>query len=313
MKRIISFLIIVLLLTSCVPRSRLALLGNQILNEEQLAYDTVNQLVELLEKKDSDGIRNLFSVYAQTNATDFDDGINLLIDYYEGNSIRIEDQLGSTSKSVNYGVKEITVNRDFLVETDTTKYIFSLVVKKYSHDDDQCGLFQLRVSEGEEDDYGILWILHDDTPGVLWGDSLTPKDYLAGATRALSNRILDTLFALYSTEIKNSLGELRMDLENVSSLFRGYADYYTFPSVTVLSTDLFQDKVLVRAECDLDTLNFDRTYNLHYYIYYKYFPYESQTNPGGLYSFQVFPSKEEGLENLEINKAGISYYGENQL
>lgn len=302
---LLNLFILATIMTSCVPR--LSMLNKQTASERVEAENMIKEIVRLLEEKDSGGLRNLFSVNVRDNVDNLDEGIEYLLETYQGDSISFEDKLGSTSESNEYGMKEIVIRRFYLVETEEESYTFVFSIKRNDNDPDDNGLLQLRIyKQGDERD--VLWIMHRETPGILWEDTLTPNDYLAGATRALSNSDNDSLSAIYSKEVHESVANFEEDIEDAITMFKGYADYDNFPDVVVLSIEKDGNKTIVKAECELETKTFDRAKDITYLIYFVYFPYEFNKENGGLYSMQICEKLDENSKIIRNDEAGIFYH-----
>lgn len=311
MKRIFIFIIIIITtiaLTSCIP-FRLSKLNFETTNERKLAEEMIKEIVKCIEDNDAESLKNLFSENAKKNAVNFDEGIEHVLETYQGHAVYYEDKLGSTYENNHYGDKEIHINRSYLVKTEVETYIFDFSIWKSDFDIDDNGLYQLRIlTEQDDDEKSILWIMqYGDTPGILWEDTLTPNDYLASATRALSNGINDSLYYMYSKEIRESIPDFEEKIKDVITKFRGYADYDEFPDVTVLSTENDGFKTIIKAECELDTKTFDRTEDITYLIYFIYSPFETDKEGGGFYSIQICEKIDENSELIITDEPGIFY------
>jgi hypothetical protein len=97
-----------------------------------MAKSTSDQIIKALNNKDSAALKSMFSVNAKKNAKDLDAGIDYIMQHYEGKSISVEDNLGSTDEDIEYGTVNMrSIDWDYTIKTD--KNIYSLqFVDQYS-------------------------------------------------------------------------------------------------------------------------------------------------------------------------------------
>lgn len=310
-KFIFIIIIITIVLASCIP-FRLSKLNFETTNEEKIAEEMVKEIVKCLENNDTEYLKNLFSENARNSADNLDEGIEHLFKTYQGHAVYFEDKLGSTYEHNEYGDKEIQINRSYLIETEAEIYIFDFSIWKSDFDIDDNGLFQLRIlTEQDKEEKVLLWIIQGDTPGILRIDTLTANDYLAGAVRALPNGIEDSMYYMFSEEVRKSIPDLQEKIDDVITKYRGYTDYNKFPDVTILSEVNDGYNTVITAECELAAKSFDRTKDITYLIYFVYSPFETDKEGGGFYSLQICEKIDENSKLVITDEPGIFYQGSN--
>jgi len=301
---ILSISLITISLTAC--NFRLSMLDRETASEKSITEKMVKKIVAALENKDSNALKDLFSINVRKNAKDLDKGIEYLMKFYQGKSISFEDKLGSSFENDEHGEIEKSIKRGYIVKTEINSYEFEFTVKQNDNDKNDDGLFQMRiVKQGDKRD--ILWILHEDTAGVLWDEKLIPEDYVAGATRALSNGIEDSLAAIFSKDVHNKSGNLASEIKTVTNKFRGYADYDNFPAVNVLLTQTEGNRTVIKATCELPTKTFDGTKDITYLIYFVYIKYSESMDDSGLYTVQIIEKTNKNSQFKIYDDVGIFY------
>lgn len=167
MKRIfisISCLITILfLLTSCG--------FNNKKTDKQQSDEMMNLVIQALENKNSQALKDLFSEYAKENTYDLDEKISELMEFYPGyegeytGNIRVHETTDRgvkikaihTPYKMKYGEIEYEISITFYVQNDVDK--------------SKMGLYMIEVLEPEAEPNGFKWKDEEDEPGIyIWSE-----------------------------------------------------------------------------------------------------------------------------------------------
>ena len=167
-KLIISSILIlsILLLSSCsLGGLRTAMLNNS--DDEENARARLEAVIEALESQDKEALKEMFSEQALSDAEDFDDNLDKIFVFFQGEVDSWEKPSGPTVfESNDYGHVTKLVNSYYYVTTDKQKYFFLL--REYPVDTDHpdnVGLYLLLVVKAEDEEKiwdGEQKILFDD-------------------------------------------------------------------------------------------------------------------------------------------------------
>ncbi|WBW98150.1 DUF5104 domain-containing protein [Oceanirhabdus sp. W0125-5] len=152
-KFIISSILILsmLFLSSCsVGCSRTGRLFKD--NDDKKAEARLKEVIEALENQDKDALKVVFSEKALDEADDFDDSMDNLFDFFQGEVDSWKKSSGPTVfESNNNGHKIKEVSSYYYVNTDKKKYFFLL--EDYPVDTEHpnnVGLYMLLVVKAED-------------------------------------------------------------------------------------------------------------------------------------------------------------------
>lgn len=121
-------------------------------SDEKKADAKLEQVIEAIKNKDKDSLKSLFSKKALSEAVDFDDNIDGLFDFIQGEVYSWKKSSGpSVSEKNNYGHVEKVVSSYYYVNTDKQKYFFLLRdYSVYTDYPDNVGLYLLLVVKAED-------------------------------------------------------------------------------------------------------------------------------------------------------------------
>ncbi len=131
--------------------SRIEMLNK--VDDGEIAAARLEQIIEAIKGQEKDTIKNMFSIQAQNEAKDLDEGIDYLFALIEGN-IKSWDRIGgSVDESTNDGHTIKKSRYRFNVYTDKGQYLFSIL--EYTKDDQNSkniGVYCLKIInvDGEE-------------------------------------------------------------------------------------------------------------------------------------------------------------------
>ncbi len=113
MKELICiFSVLLLIISLCACNSRLSMLDIETSFEKRETAKMAKEIVTALEIKDAKALKKLFSVNAKEKAKDLDAGIEYLMQFYQGKSTSLTDELGSTSDHIDHGQSKKNVKMD---------------------------------------------------------------------------------------------------------------------------------------------------------------------------------------------------------
>lgn len=165
-KRILTllFLISIFILSSCSFVENIKVIKDYSGNE---ADERIEQLVEALENDNKDEVKSIFSKKALNDAEGFDNSLEQLFDYFQGNVEEWERVRYSGGSSVRNGKKSEYSESWYKVETDLESYMFFLI--DYTTDTinpDNQGLYTLRVIKAEDEDTEFGSVQDMTIPGI---------------------------------------------------------------------------------------------------------------------------------------------------
>ncbi|MEA4968353.1 MAG: DUF5104 domain-containing protein [Bacteroidaceae bacterium] len=91
-----------------------------------MADDRCEEIINSLNNKDSEALKNMFSPNALKGASDIDDGIKYLMEFYQGKMIS-KDGAVITSGSKNYAAITSELECNYEVETDSDSYVIYFI------------------------------------------------------------------------------------------------------------------------------------------------------------------------------------------
>lgn len=155
MRKFIVTLILILsmlLLSSCtIGGSRTEMLNRS--SDDTVANAQLEHVIEAIKSKDKDTVKSLFSKQALSEAVDFEDSMNDLFDFFQGNVDSWKKSSGPTVfESNDHGHKKKEICSYYYVNTDKQKYFFLL--QGYSVDTDHpdnVGLYMVLVVKAEDE------------------------------------------------------------------------------------------------------------------------------------------------------------------
>ncbi|MCM1288602.1 MAG: DUF5104 domain-containing protein [Clostridium sp.] len=135
--------------------------------EEEIAF-----LVDAIERKDAQAIKDKFSPYAKSNIDDFDAKIDRLIEEFPGwnEEYKLKDTFQRWS---NHGkiTNILTPSYDFVID-DKTYRMRVIYYKESDEDESKLGYYSIQIYERWNDEYSSECYTHgvDDDPDILLWD-----------------------------------------------------------------------------------------------------------------------------------------------
>lgn len=306
MKKTIIVIIFLAIISLSGCFSRVKMLNFEYQSESKQSEEIVYSIVSAINNHDSLTLKNLFSVNARNDSESLDDDIEHLMGVYQGEIVSLDRISGHTSESNNYGVKEISISKSYIVETDSNSYLFRFEIRRNDNNIDDNGLFQLEIVKEESDQF-LFWILHNDNPGIRVGNQLKPKDYVAGLLRGLEVPVPSRLIDIFSNIAKDEKRELINEIETVGEQFIGNVNFDELGNVRILSTEVFDGLIYEKVVCDVTTYTSDDEELMIYSIYLTYIPYIDESLKGGLYNVFIVEGHIDSSQIPTIGEPGIYY------
>lgn len=126
-------------------------------DDKKIAEARLNEIIEALEKKDKEALKNMFSTNALEKANNIDSGIEYVMNFYEGDVTSIEgSRQGSDSKDEDQIKSELKCF--YRVTTDKDKYIVFFIDQLVdTQNTDNVGLYMLQIIKLKDRDKYFDW------------------------------------------------------------------------------------------------------------------------------------------------------------
>lgn len=124
------------------------------MTDDEIADENMNKLIEYLDAKDKEEIKKLFAPNIVAQIDKFDESVEELLEYYQGDFISLDRHaVGTTdSKDGNHVRKELDMSFDVL--TTENKYRIGILWQvKDTLDKDNIGITSLYILEFNKDPY----------------------------------------------------------------------------------------------------------------------------------------------------------------
>jgi hypothetical protein len=136
-------------------------------NSETKAKERFEQLLELIKDGDNDAIKSSFSKQALSEARAFDDNIERLCAFFQGELVSCIQEACRIGTSNDYGVKSVKYTSWYTVLTDEDEYIFFVVgYSRNDFDPDKEGIYTLRVLKSANKETQFISWVEMTIPGI---------------------------------------------------------------------------------------------------------------------------------------------------
>ena len=136
-------------------------------SDKEKANAVMEPLVEALEEKDVERVKELFSKYALENSDNLDEKIEELMDYYPGYDGEYEVTI-STEESMSFGVVWYALHATYdLLKGDQSYEIRLTIFSRNDTERDKIGLYSIQVMTPEAKPEGFKWRNENGDPGVF--------------------------------------------------------------------------------------------------------------------------------------------------
>lgn len=305
MKRIYTLLLVlVVLLTSCgMPH------GGRILfsTDEQVADQRLENILDALKRQDKSAVKSMFSRQALIEAVNFDEHLDYLFDFFQGDVLSWEAPYGiggSGDKEYGHYTKK-RIDAWYTVNTDQGNYIFIFI--DYSIDTenpDHAGLYTLHVIR-EEDEYIEFTSFEDieKIPGIYKPAQTANRERLSDTDERVSDQrfesILDALKrqdksaikSMFSKQALTEAVDFDVHLDYLFEFFQGEVLSWNGPFGTTYKTGEDEHGKKICAWYQVDT-------DKHPYLFiFIDCPVDTKdSNHVGLYALRVIREEDEYTE-----------------
>ena len=126
-------------------------------NDDEIADAQFQNLIKVLENKDKDGLKKMFSPNALKEAQDIDGSINEMMNFYKG-KMKSNKRTVATSESKDYGEKKKELNCSYKVTTDNGNYSIHFVEKLIdTKNPNNVGIYTLDIMKEQDGDKFFHW------------------------------------------------------------------------------------------------------------------------------------------------------------
>ncbi len=154
MSRIFIILLLSLSLfifTSCSTGGDRTEMLNESKNEQDIK--SIEQILSFIEKKESEGLKAIFSKTAIREDVNLDYEIEYLFNFFKGEVVSYEESGVGESETNENGIKTKKVRSFYEVETNVEKYlVFLFEVAVDTNNPENLGVYSLRIIRAEDED-----------------------------------------------------------------------------------------------------------------------------------------------------------------
>lgn len=130
--------------------------------------ERMNSILDAMKNGDKDALKSMFSKKTLSEATSFDENLNALFDFFQGEVKSVTVKGNSSSFQRHDGIVKSWTNAWYKVETDQHNYLFIFVdYEKDEELEDNIGLYMLRVILEEEKDELFKSWEEIEIPGIF--------------------------------------------------------------------------------------------------------------------------------------------------
>ena len=275
-------------------------------NEEKIADERMKEIITALENKDRKALKAMFSEKAKEDAVDLDEGIEHIINFYQGKMISFDGTVDVEEKWIN-GKKKTIINPQYTIKTDMNVYEVYFEEIQSTTSSDENGVYRIYILEKERGRYKHFTkstILESAGVFIYDKDKLKPYDYFSGIVRILGNSDKDFLKELFSQNAIYETGGLEDSIKNAIDLFQGHMESSKEIETTVEKDG---DNIVTKGYYEVTTKNhFNKPEEAGtYLIYFVHKRNEVDLDEDGLYTLEIAEKVDENTELSRIDKAGI--------
>jgi hypothetical protein len=120
-------------------------------SEDKKADARIEQILAAIKDKDREAMKALFSKQALDENNDFDNGIDYLFSFLQGDVKSWKRDKWSSDESVRNGKKSVMLRSWYTVSTDKNKYMFFVIdFTEDTINPNNAGVYTLRVIKAED-------------------------------------------------------------------------------------------------------------------------------------------------------------------
>lgn len=127
-------------------------------NDNEVADENLNKIIDALENKNTDEIRNIFSPNTLEEVKDINDEINYLMNFYKGKVESKDKGTVQTSELSEDGEKKTRLKCRYIINTDEESYLVFFIYQKVdTKDSDNVGVSMLQIIKQSDEDNEFDW------------------------------------------------------------------------------------------------------------------------------------------------------------
>lgn len=152
-------------LLGCSPQTASEYRAKVLKEDNDMAEDMKNSVIDALDKQDAEALKGLFSEYALENAEDLDEKIEELMEFYSGSDEAIEGGMRSSEGGKYY--EDWILNSVYTLKKNGQEYELRIVtIPMDKKEPDKEGLYLVEVMTEEAKPEGFKWRNEEDAPGI---------------------------------------------------------------------------------------------------------------------------------------------------
>ncbi len=288
-----------------------AILGALSEGSEDICDKNITPLVQALDNRDSQGVKDLFSVDAKNKAQNIDSKINRLFDIYRGKHTSIQNKhKGSTGERSNGKYTDL-YSATYEVTTDQGKYLIYLQIYNSNKNTNDVGIYNMYIIKPEEEFKSLYYMWRKETAGIVLEDELTVDDYVKGLTRAMSNGFYDDAYSMFSDKAKQN-NNLRNDIQNAAQTWQYYIQYENFPGLRIFYDRTENDRIIKKGSCTAKAETFDKKQQAEYQLMFYYKTDINNPKNSGFETFIIADKNVNLSDSIVDQKTGAFYIHESE-
>ena len=170
MSRIVKILFLsssLFFFTSCSLGGKRTEMLNE--NEKEKEINRIDQIISLIENKDGESMKAIFSQTVLEEDENLENEIGYLFDFFQGEVVSCKDSGVGESETNEYGNKTKKVRSFYKIETDFDSYlVFLFEYTEDTNNSENLGVYSLRIIKEED----------RDTQFTSWQDMVIPGIYM---------------------------------------------------------------------------------------------------------------------------------------
>lgn len=151
-------------ISGCHYQSKGEYMASVIREEQDMADEMMQSIMDALETKDAEALKELFSPYALEHAENLDEKIEELMKFYPGSN---EGYEGNCSSMGGKHYSRLILYGTYDVMNDGQEYEVRFITMQHNDEEpDKVGLYLIEVMTEEAEPEGFKWRNEEDEPGI---------------------------------------------------------------------------------------------------------------------------------------------------
>lgn len=265
-------------------------------DDEKNYEERFNEIITALENKDSIAIKQMFSSNAKEEAINLDEGIERIVNMFEGKVISFD---GNKSSETNLDGADtlLTTRCGYIIETDKEKYQLIFIEKQNTADSEDNGLYMVELKKVKNIHY-----FNGDKAGAFTSEMLKPENYMQTISKSLANNNSQLIRDLFAKKVKDQI-----DIYDISNMAIDFFDGHV-QSANEIETSIQKEgeNVITKGYYEITTEEFiSRKVIDTYLLYFVHKRNEVDQDSDGLYILQIARKTDENTELIIEENPGI--------